>query len=180
MGIAMGIGRIGNPQAILKRKFRWTLAIATPVGVIPYWYVKLAARPKLSVDSTEINFLNQTTWVPGKVKWEPITVQYNDVPDVTMAPLWSWIASIYNFNNVNLPMSEKAGWAGTANLIAYDGCGTILEQWFLYSVYPETVDFGDVDYKDSELMSIELQLRYSEVNYIGSCGPTPTGICTGC
>lgn len=176
----MGIGRVGRPDVIFKRKFRWTFQVAGAFGFIPEHFVKIAARPKLNVDDTEINFLNQTTWIPGKAKWEPISVTYYDIPSGQMGPLWSWIATVYNFNNQNIPMSEKAGWNGTGIITLYDGCGSPLERWTLGSLWPQSVDFGELDYSSSDEVTIELQLRYSEVNYQGLCGPSPNGICIGC
>lgn len=182
MGNPMGIGNIGLKGVIIKRKFRFTMAIQWGQGqIIPASYVKMAARPKLSIDSTEINFLNATTWIPGKAKWEPITVTYIDVTDYTTGPLLNWIATIYNFQNSNyLQMGEKQDWFGQAIIQMYDGCGNVLDAWTLGSCYPESVDFGELAYADSEEMTIELQLRYSEVNQVGACGPTAVGSCTGC
>lgn len=177
----MGIGQIGKPGVIVKRKFRWTLAIDTPSGSIPAYYCKLASRPNLSIEPTEINYLNSTQWLPGKARWEPISVTYIDVAVSSMQPLWSWITSIYDFNSNSYRMSEKAGWNATATLRMLDGCGSTLETWTLGSVFPESIDFGDLDYSSSEEATIELSLRYSEVNYQGGCGsPTPSGTCKGC
>lgn len=184
MGSPMGIGNVGKQGTIIKRKFRFTLGITWGSGnVIPTSYVKVAARPKLSIDSTEINFLNATTWIPGKAKWEPITVSYIDVTDSTTAPLLNWIATLYNFQDpVNLPMGEKTDWFGQATIQMFDGCGNMLETWTLGSCYPESIDFGETAYADSEEMTIELQLRYSDVTQMGSCGnPTAASAgCTGC
>jgi hypothetical protein len=185
MGDPMGIGNVGAKGTILKRKFRFTLGITWGAGgnTIPTSYVKVAARPKLSFDSTEINFLNATTWIPGKAKWEPISITYIDVTAATMGPLLNWIATLYNFqDSTDLPMGDKTDWFGTAIITSYDGCGNILETWTLGSCFPESVDFGDLAYADSEESTIELQLRYSEVSQAGSCGnPTATNEgCIGC
>jgi hypothetical protein len=177
----MGIGLVGRPEIIFKRKFRWLLEISTPCGFITSHFVKVAARPKLNIEDHEINYLNATTWIPGKAKWEPITVTYYDVPIGEMQGLWSWITTVYNFqDSVNLPMSEKAGWNGVASLTLYDGCGRELERWVLGSCWPQSVDFGELDYSNSEEVTIELQLRYSEVLYSSSCGPMPNPCCRGC
>lgn len=177
----MGIGRVGAPGVIFKRKFRWTLSITTPCGFIPEHYVKVAARPKLSIEKTEVNFLNATTWMPGKAKWEPISVTYIDVPAQDMAGLWNWIATVYNFTDPNgLSQSEKAGWNGVGLLTLYDGCGAPLERWLLGSMFPESVDFGELDYSSSDEVTIELGLVYSDVQYQGICGPNPQACCRGC
>lgn len=181
MAQPMGIGNVGLPGTIVKRKFRFTMKIHWPGGDVPEHYVKVAGRPKLSIDSTEINFLNATTWLPGKAKWEPISVTYIDTTDTAMNPLYNWIASVYDFTqSTALPMSEKSGWSGDVTITSYDGCGKEVEQWVLHSCYPESVDFGELAYAESDESTIELQLRYSEVDQKGLCGPTASGTCKGC
>lgn len=179
----MGLGRLGAPGIIIKRKFRWTLEISTPCGNIPRHYVKVAARPSLDIEETEINFLNSTTWIPGKARWQPITVSYIDVPDNEMQGLYNWINTLYDFTSdatTRDNMSEKAGWAGSALLTMFDGCGTPLENWLLQSVWPQSINFGDLDYASSEEATIELTLRYSDVRYRAFCGPNPEPCCSGC
>lgn len=177
----MGIGQLGAPNIIIKRKFRWTLEINTPCGFIPKHYVKVAARPQLEIDETEINFLNATTWIPGKGKWQPLSITYIDTTDSQMQGLYNWIATVYNFTDpVNLSNSEKAGWNGTALLTMYDGCGKPLEFWLLGSCWPQSINFGDLAYADSDEATIELTLRYSDVKYQGTCGPNPSPCCMGC
>jgi len=182
---AMGIGNVGAPGVIFKRKFRWTLEINTPCGFIPKHYVKTASRPKLEIEDYEINFLNAVSWIPGKGRWQPITVVYRDVAAQDFGALYSWINTVYQGlgglqDTANLKQSEKAGWNGVANLVLYDGCGTPLENWLLGSVFPISVDFGELDYESSEEVTIELSLRYSEVAYQNLCGPAVTNCCQGC
>lgn len=180
--MAMGIGALGAPNIIIKRKFRWSLAISTPCGNIPASYCKLAARPNLEVEDVELNFLNATTWIPGKAKWQPISITYIDVANQDMQGLYNWMASVYGFQwPVALPQGEKASWNGTALLTMYDGCGSIIESWLLGSVFPTSINFGDLDYSSSDPATIELTLRYSDVQYFGGCGLTaPAYCCRGC
>lgn len=178
----MGIGALGAPGVIIKRKFRWSISILTPCGFIPGIYCRSAARPSLEVESTQIDFLNATTWVPGKARWQPITLSFLDVADAQMTGLYNWIATIYNFTDpVVLGQGEKTDWNGIATMYMYDGCGNVLETWTLGSCFPQSINFGDVDYSSSDLATIELTLRFSEVAYQGQCGvKNITPCCTGC
>jgi hypothetical protein len=180
--VAMGIGLLGAPGIIIKRKFRFTIEIATPSGTIPVWFVKIGARPQLDIEEQEVNFLNAVTWIPGKARWQPLTITYYDVADGLLAPLYNWVASVYNHQQpATLRMSEKCGWAGTAIISMYDGCGTRLETWALTSCWPTSINFGDLDYADSDIATIELTIRYSEAMMQGACRtPTPIGNCCGC
>ena len=181
MGRSMGIGQLGAPNIIIKRKFRWTLQIQAGPFYVPEYYVKAAARPNLEIDELELNFLNSVAWTAGKAKWQPITVRYIDVTDQVMGPLWSWISTIYSLTQPQLcSQSEPAGYMGNAMLNLYDGCGTTLESWLLQGVWPKSVNFGDLAYSDNEEVNIELSLRYNAVQYKGSCGPSPQSTCTGC
>ena len=123
----MGLGRIGNEDVVFKRKFRWTFAVR---GVcngnvnVPEHYVKIAARPNISIEETEINFLNGKMFIPGKATWETITVTYFDVAKQDNMPLYDWLASVYDFTNPNKLKqgSSPAGYSGTGLLTLYDGC----------------------------------------------------------
>lgn len=189
----MGIGRLGDPNRIFKRKFRFTFEIFVPcpkrTGIfgssgsrIPEWFVKTVARPQLDIEETELNFLNAVTWIPGKGKWQPMTVTYIDVADQLQQPLYNWLASVYDFTNpVKLKQTERSGWAGTGVLRMFDGCGALIETWTLKNMWPQSINFGDLDYANSEEATIELSLRYSEVQYVPQCGlTTPTPCCEGC
>jgi hypothetical protein len=183
----MGIGKLGNPNLILKRKFRYTFEINWPCGPpVPQWYVKIAARPQLDIDEVELNFLNGVDWVPGKGRWQPLTVTYVDAATYELSPLYSWVATVYDFTQQNpqdhLPQSERPGYRGTATLRMYDGCGTEVENWTLQNCWPQSINFGDLDYSNSEEATIELTIRYSQVRYESNpfCGPTPQPCCRGC
>lgn len=178
----MGIGDLGNPSIIFKRKFRYTLEIFTPRGIVPAYFVKVASRPNLQIEETEVNFLNATTWIPGKGKWQPLNVTYYDVSDGYMQSLYDWIATVHDFMDpVKLLNSEKAGWNSNAILNMYDGCGQVLESWYLGSVWPQNIDFGEVDYGNSDIAEINLTLRFSEVRFESACGMRrPNAICAGC
>lgn len=193
----MGIGALGAPNIILKRKFRFLATFSPPGGQSDNpettftSYVKVASRPQLDIDETELHFLNAIQYIPGKGRWQPLTVTYVDVADEKLRPLYSWILNVYDFNKTigeanasgsgNLPQSEKAGWAGSGKIEMLDGCGTILERWSFEDVWPQSVNFGDLDYQSSEEATIDVTWRFSRAKIEGvECMPTPQGQCLGC
>lgn len=213
----MGFGQLGNPDVVFKRKYRWMFSIETDCnnGKIPAHFVKLASRPNLTIEETEINFLHGKMWIPGKGSWETITVTFYDLGGANtvaggMGALYSWIATVYNFTGqaganvgvgagsagatgAKLSQSSKrgtspggsggntGGYAAVGTLDLYDGCGTSMETWKLGHMWPQAVNFGELDYSSSEEVTIELTLRYSEVQYTSNC-PRGTIIpcCAGC
>jgi hypothetical protein len=176
-GSGMGIGRLGDPDIIHKRKFRWVFQISfcNFQKTVPAYFVKTASRPDLSIEETEINFLNEKTWIPGKPTWESITVTYYDVATDDNIHLWSWIASVYDFTNPTCRYmnSKRQDYAGTGFLEMLDGCGQSLEEWLFHDMWPTSVKFGDLDYSNSDVMDIEVTLRYSSIQYFNNCGAQP-------
>ena len=183
MAINMGLGRIGQPDIVHKRKFRWTFEVTRQGrGSVPASFVKMAARPNLSIEETEINFLNGKTYIPGKGTWETITITYYDVTGNDNVPLWSWLADVYNYTDpVTLTQSSRRQcYTGNGICTLYDGCGNPLEKWELQDCWPQAVNFGELDYASSEEVTIEVTIRYSGVRYQNLCGTNPDSQCCGC
>ena len=138
----------------------------------------------LTIEETEINFLHGKMFIPGKGTWETITVTYYDVGNATdLQPLWNWIVSVYDFTNPTTlyQSSRRSGYGATGTLRLYDGCGTTMETWTLQGMWPQAVNFGELDYSSSEEIVIELTLRYQDVKFEGGCGlTTPQCSCKGC
>lgn len=185
----MGIGALGFNNTIFKRKFRFTFEVTGVCngGRIPPSFVKVAARPSLSIEETEVNYLNAKTWIPGKAAWETINVTYIDAIDPQniqyFKPLFDWLSSVYAFHKpYELPMgSSRNDYAAVGILKMFDGCGSLLETWELNDMWPTSVNFGDLDYASSDEATIDLTLRYSSVLYTPNCpGFTIENCCTGC
>jgi hypothetical protein len=183
----MGIGNIGvgGRDTVFKRKFRWTLEVEGEdcgFKVSPL-FIKLAARPSITFEETQIDFLNDRTWIPGKATWEPITVTYLDSNNNDGAELLKWITAVFDFTDpTSKKMSSKlSGYSGKVTLKMLDGCGTDMEIWELKDAWPQAINFGDLDYGSSDVAEIELTMRYSQVKYTVKCGGnfSPCS-CTGC
>ena len=181
----MGLGHLGDSNIVFKRKFRWTFRIEKICNnkVVDDSFVKLAARPNLTIEETEINRLNAKTWIPGKGSWETITVTYYDVASGNNAGLWTWLASVYDFTDpVKLRMgSNRNDYAARGVLQLFDGCGTLIELWQLDDMWPQAINFGELDYSSSDVAEIELTMRYSQVRYKQYCPNIDiTACCTAC
>jgi len=198
-GDAMGVGSvgIGNPDVVFKRKFRWTFEVEgksrqCPFAV-PAYFCKISARPNISFEDTELNWLNDKMWIPGKASWETITVTYLDAAGTLSGPdaganlgLYQWLLNVYDFavptdGNVNFTLkrmnSKRKAYSGEVTLRLWDGCGHELEQWKLLDAWPQAINFGDLDYSSSDTVDIELTLRYSMVQFTHKCPDNPYKHC---
>jgi len=188
----MGLGPLmTNPDIVFKRKYRWTFEIIPYCKnkAIPTYFVKLASRPNLTIEETEINYLNGKMWIPGKGTWETITVTFYDMSDggVGITSLYSWLATTYDFTDpIGLKQSSKigtpnsGGYSADGYLNLFDGCGTNMETWILSNMFPQAVNFGELDYSSSEEVTIEVTLRYAECQYENKCGGRVDPCCVGC
>lgn len=179
----MGISNtgIGDPNVIFKRQNRWLLEI-NGNGVnsfrVPPHFVKLASRPSITFDETEIHFLNDKMYIPGKATWEPITITITDVAgnlsgDAGNAniALYQWLVNVFDFTKPTRKFmnSKRSEYAGEVTLNLYDGCGGMLETWVIGDAWPQSVSFGNLDMSSSEVVDIELTLRYSQVTFTHHC-----------
>lgn len=195
----MGIGLLGT--ALLKRKYRWLFEVYNIGGAnspvnISGSFVKVANRPQLEVEETELNFLNGKTWIPGKATFQQLSVTYYDVAASAggdaasnISALFTWLNRVYNFSNLNGGITATQGnspaeYCGKGKLTMLDGGGFPLEQWTLINCWPVSINFGDLDYSSSEECTIELNLRYSYALYENACAGKPliqpaAAACTG-
>ena len=191
MAQQMGLGQLANHDLVFKRKYRWTFSLKPYCQdtFIPEAFVKVANRPSLTIEETEINYLHGKMWIPGKGTWEQLTVTYYDIGNTQgIANLYSWLAGIYDFTNpTQLNQGSRkgdagnSGYAGTGTLKLFDGCGVTMETWTLEGVWPASINFGDLDYSSSEEVTVELTLRFHNATYQPGCGSqfTPCA-CLGC
>lgn len=176
MGVDMGIGILGFNNLVFKRKFRFLFELSHTCGsgkplTVPRHFVKVAARPSFTMEETEINYLNAKYWIPGKLSWEAITVTWFDVAYKDISPLYQWISY---FADLSQPRrmhqgSQLKDWEAQGVLTLLDGCGETLETWTLNHVFPVSVNFGTLEYASSEEVTIEMSLRYSDVEYESKC-----------
>jgi len=186
----MGMGKLASPTTIFKRKFRWGLTIQMPCSgpTLEEYMVKVAARPNLSIEETEINMKHGKMYIPGKASWETITVTFYDIAGSEVASqitaLYSWIISVFDFTTGlqgNLCMGDMyKNYAGIVTLQMYSGCGDVLEKWVLKDAWPQAVNWNDLDYSSSEEATIEMTLRYANVEYSSPCMEFSGGCCGPC
>jgi hypothetical protein len=66
------------------------------------------------------------------------------------------------------------GYKRTARLKMLNGCGDVLEEWIYENAWPEAIEFGDLDYANSEVVTADITLRYDRAyihdpnNYSGN------------
>jgi len=139
-----------------KRENRWILRFPSSLG-INEWYVESTSRPKLSITSKEIEFLNTSTFVAGRFKWEPLSVKFRDPigPSATQAVM-EWIRTCAE--SVTGRMGYAAGYKKNVDLEMLDPTGVVVEKWILEGVFLTGYDGGSLAYNSDNIASISCQM----------------------
>jgi hypothetical protein len=122
------------------------------------WYVETTSRPKLTIASTEIQFLNTSTYVAGRFEWNEIKVTFRDPigPSASQA-LMEWFR--LHAESVTGRMGYAAGYKKDVELEMLDPTGVVVEKWLLENCFLTDLNFGDLDYNRDELANITCSLR---------------------
>lgn len=172
----MGIG-VSLPRAmVFKRRFRWVFYIRQEGDgfqiEIPPVFVRIAARPNISFEELELNYLNERAWISGKPTFEPINVTFLDAKDTSGSVdsgqiISDWVQSVYQYGRPESSgqMSDPGRFykCDGAHLIMYDGVGNELENWHFFGLWPQSVNYGEVDYTNNDTADIEVTFRFDNV-----------------
>ncbi len=160
MGFDFGLN---SPLTIFKRKNRWVFSIPNisdeTISALP---PSKSSRPSISFKEIEAQHLNETIYYPGKPDWKPITISLYDIKkeNVEKNPVFDWLIKLYDPQKGKFSYSCDGFKQQEAILELLDGCGGILEKWKFINVWPQNVEFGDLDMQSSEILTCDLTLRY--------------------
>jgi hypothetical protein len=140
-----------------KRQNRFILRFPSTLG-INEWFVESAARPHITIGSTEIQFLNTSTFVAGRFNWQPINVTFRDPigPSAAQA-LMEWVR--LHAESVTGRMGYAAGYKKDIDLEMLDPTGVVVEKWILYGTFLTDVNFNALSYSQDDLANITASLR---------------------
>jgi len=149
-----------------KRTNRWFVRFPTDIG-IQTWALSKAARPKISINTVPMPFLNTETYVSGKYKWNPINLSIRDfiAPSQAQA-LMEWIR--LHAESVTGRMGYNVGSAKNIEIEMLDPVGVVIEKWLCVNcIVTGDSDFGTLDYSSDNVaeISFSVQPQYCELVY---------------
>jgi len=165
-----GYGALDNGPANTyetRRKHRWYFeTIGAKNGDLPrnmLMVLKTASRPQYSSEEATMDHNQETSYFAGKSKWEPCKMSYYDVeqdPNVS-SECWKWLTGVVNFTKGSkLEVYEPKDYKKNAKLVMINGIGTVNESWFMCGVWPKDVNWQELDYTSSEIMLVEVSMRF--------------------
>lgn len=140
-----------------KRQNRFILRFPDEFG-INEWFVESASRPHISINSTEIQFLNTSTYVAGRFTWGEISVKFRDPigPSASQA-LMEWVRLCAE--SVTGRMGYAVGYKRNVDLEMLDPTGVTVEKWILEGTWLKDVNFDSLSYSQDGVASITASLR---------------------
>lgn len=139
------------------RKNRFLLRFPSDLGV-QEWWVESASRPNIEMGETEIEFLNTSTWVVGRYRWNTINITLRDPigPSASQAVM-EWVR--LHSESVTGRQGYAVAYKRDLILEMLDPTGTAVSQWILKNCQINSANFGELSYGDDGLATIQLQIR---------------------
>jgi len=162
-----------------KRNFRWLVTFNATAGIDTgngnmtgvLWFAKNVTSPSFNVTSVTHDFLDNKYYYPGRVEWQTISLTLVDPvsPDAVGFVNQLLTATGYNIKNSGVGIGDAktiskkgATDAGLKNLQIdiLNADGDSLEKWELQNPFIESAKFGDLDYTNDDLRTVELTIKY--------------------
>ena len=140
-----------------KRQNRFILRFDSTLG-INEWFVESTSRPKLTVNSTEIQFLNTSTYVAGRFTWGELPVTFRDpIGPSASQDVMEWIRLCAE--SVTGRMGYAAGYKKNVDLEMLDPTGVVVEKWILEGTFLTGYDGGSLTYSSDGIAKISANMR---------------------
>lgn len=165
----MGLGVLGGQELCVKQKFRWLFFIPqisdTGTNALP---PSKGARPGITFKEMEVQHLSETVYYPSKADWKPVSLTLYDIKR-TSNPVFTWLQRCYNPCTGRFLPSVGNNFKLKGTLELYNGCGDILERWVYENIYPQSIEFGELEMSNAEVVTVDLTLRYDRAYIEDQC-----------
>jgi len=167
-----------NPEP--RRAHRWKIRFGTAgddQNKLKSYYASKVTKPKLSLNTAEHKYLGHTFKFPGNATWDDVKITLVDVDHTARAAIMALYKSGYHppqsSNDTSTVSKDKA-------LIALGGVKLIqlqageyqtgseaaeLDSWALKNPWIKELSFGDLDYEDDKIVTIEMTIAYDWATY---------------
>jgi hypothetical protein len=140
-----------------KRVNRFFAEFPSELG-LEVWKIQKFKRPSMTINKTDIRFMNETNYVAGSYVWNELDLTFLDViGPSTSQQLMEWVR--LEAESLTGRMGYAAGYKKNIYLKAVDPTGVDVEKWFLEQCMITSVDFGDNDYGTDDIQTVTLKLQ---------------------
>jgi hypothetical protein len=162
-----GVGGLTNAPAHnteVRRRHRWqfeTLGRGTGVWSQTELLMLLSAsRPNVKFEEPEMHHNQEVVRFAGKQDWDPVSLVWYDGeqnPDISKG-LYHWLETVTNMESIQV--AHPRNYKRQASLAMLDGAGRPNERWDMYGTWPASINWQELDYSSTDLLTCEATLRY--------------------
>jgi hypothetical protein len=140
-----------------KRQNRWVLEFPNGIN-IESWQVQTAGAPKMTINKTEVPYINTTDFVAGKYIWDALTFTFIDpITPSSSQGIMEWVRQ--HAETATGRMGYASQYKKELILKMLDPAGQEVSKWVLEGCMIENVDFGDLDYGSDDLTNISVTVQ---------------------
>lgn len=140
------------------RKNRFMFTFPSDTG-IQNWWVSASALPSINQATTELQFLNTSTWVLGRYTWDELTITFRQfIGPSTSQALMEWVR--LESESVTGRQGYAAGYKRNIVISMLDPTMVAVQKWVLINAFPTTVSFGDLGYDGDDVSTVECTIKY--------------------
>lgn len=153
--LAPGPGGKYEPQ----RAFDWLLELQVPGQEEIKLAVQSAFVPTELNEPIELHYGNEVQFVAGKARFEAGQISVRDFVSPDLNQLISdWRKLVYDAKTgvIHYATSYKR----TGNLMLLDPEGAVKKTWHLVGLWPQSVNYGQLDYSQNDVVHIEIALVF--------------------
>lgn len=165
----IGIPDVGFGILQPKQKHRWRVKFPAigggDVGQPLSMQAITVTRPVLNFDEIQLDRYVSRAWIASKYTFEPVTITFeDDVTSTAAQVLQAQIQSQQFLTGAEGPFLAASGegslYKFTVVIEMLDGNETVIERWILEGAWLQNIDYTDLDYAASEVVTITAVIRY--------------------
>lgn len=150
-----------------KRNFRFKVQITGLGGADVLWWAKTVTTPSFDVSETEHNYLDNKFYFPGRVSWNEVSLSLVDPISVDAVALTNELLTSQGYvvptnadDNVTMSKAKGTVALGDITITVFGAEGDEIEVWTLRNPFIKSAKYGDLDYSNDDLRTVEMTLRY--------------------
>tara|TARA_R110000824_G_scaffold263667_3_gene452442 strand:- start:166 stop:714 length:549 start_codon:yes stop_codon:yes gene_type:complete len=152
-----------------KRNFRWLVEMSDGKDISVLWWAKTVTTPSYEVSEVEHDFMDNKYYYPGRVTWNEISLTLvdpaGDPIDCVAQTLNILSASGYDIKDASgdgvfISKYNARDAVKGFKISVLDESGSRIEQWELKNPFIKSAKYGDLDYSNDDLRTVELSVRY--------------------
>lgn len=148
----------------VRRKHRWVFETigrgASTFSQTELLVLQSASRPSFKFEEPEMHHNQEVVRFAGKQDWDPVTMVWYDneqTPDISRG-IYHWLETVVNMTNLNV--AHPSQYKRSAALAVLTGTGGVSERWRMFGTWPSAVNWQELDYGSTDLLTCETTMRY--------------------